>query len=283
MLPDGAPCARRRPPASAPAQKHALLGMRSTFLGRLKGIIEQRRKITFELHDSVPSSHSGTLTNDTIAKAGAHLRAGSWPERPHCRAAEPPCGLLRTWAQLRPCACLPAEPAGPRQVWLAPSRSPAARASHPARSAASSVAAASPAPVRAGAVGVQAPVGEHPAGACRGLDLPQPDVPLAHDAPAGAFPPRAPSPRPVMHWALLRPDACSPCCPVAAGSSPLHHQHLLQGLECTRCWASHEQGCVSPYVCPSTQLAGLFYCSAHQAREAGRGWRPRSQPERCDP
>ena len=52
-----------------PAQKHALLGMRSTFLGRLQGIIEQRRKIIFELHDSVPDSQSSTLTDVTIAKA----------------------------------------------------------------------------------------------------------------------------------------------------------------------------------------------------------------------
>ena len=50
------------------AQKQALMGMRSTFLERLQGIIEQRRKIIFELHDSVPDSQSSTLTDVTIAK-----------------------------------------------------------------------------------------------------------------------------------------------------------------------------------------------------------------------
>ena len=54
------------------SQKQALMGMRTTFLGRLQSIVEQRRRIIFELHDSVPDSHSSALTDATIAKARPH-------------------------------------------------------------------------------------------------------------------------------------------------------------------------------------------------------------------
>lgn len=50
------------------AQKQALLSMRKDFMTRLQGIISQRRKVICELHEAVPDSHSGTLTDVTISK-----------------------------------------------------------------------------------------------------------------------------------------------------------------------------------------------------------------------
>ena len=55
-----------------PAQKQVILNVRRKFLEQLQDIIQQRRAIIAELHDSVPDFKSGANGHATITKANPY-------------------------------------------------------------------------------------------------------------------------------------------------------------------------------------------------------------------